>query len=117
MDLESLRSKVINWAENHRFSNIKANVEGHESPTSYSKPGDESPYVPDVTGVKLGIKSYFEVAVKSDDSERSIRKWKLLSTLAEMKNGSLFLFAPKGHKAFVTNVVKERNLKAEVVSI
>jgi hypothetical protein len=112
-----LKSEVVRWAKSHRFSNIKANIEGHESPTAFSKPGEETPYVPDVTAVKLGRKSYFEVAMKSEDSERAIRKWKLLSTLAEMRNGDLYLFAPKGHKAFVSGVVKERNLKATVISI
>jgi hypothetical protein len=114
---ESLRAKMVHWAKNRRFSNIKANLEGHEIPTAYTKPGEDVPYIPDATGVKLGIKSYFEVAMKSDDNERIIRKWKLLSTLAEMRNGKLYLFAPKGHKAFVMNVVKERNLHANVESI
>ena len=114
---ESLREEVVNWVKNNRFSDIKANLEGHSIPTSYSKPGEDQPYVPDVTGMKLGVKSYFEVATKEENPERSIRKWKLLSTLAEMRNGSLFLFAPRGHKAFVTNVVKERNLKAKVISL
>ena len=114
---DTFTTTVVDWAKSRRFSDIKANVEGHDSPTAYSKPGEESPYVPDVTGIKLGVKSYFEVAMKSEDTERSIRKWKLLSTLAEMRNGNLFLFAPKGHKAFVDNVVKERNLKATVMSI
>jgi len=114
---DTFTSTVVDWAKSRRFSDIKANVEGHDSPTAYSKPGEDSPYVPDVTGIKLGVKSYFEVAMKSEDSERSIRKWKLLSTLAEMRNGNLFLFAPKGHKAFVDGVVKARNLKATVMSI
>jgi hypothetical protein len=114
---ESLRSELVNWAKIHRFSNIKANIEGHEIPTAYSRPGEDKPYIPDATGVKLGVKSYFEVAMKSDNNERVIRKWKLLSTLAEMRNGHLYLFAPKGHKAFVTSIVKERNLRASVESI
>lgn len=114
---ESLREKLVSWAKTRRFTNIKANLEGHEIPTSYSKPDEDTPYVPDATGVKLGVKSYFEVAMKSDNNERVIRKWKLLSTLAEMRNGNLYLFAPKGHKAFVTSIVKERNLHASVESI
>lgn len=114
---ETFREKLVNWAKTRRFTNIKANMEGHEKPTAYSKPDEEKPYVPDATGVKLGVKSYFEVAMKSDNNERVIRKWKLLSTLAEMRNGKLYLFAPKGHKAFVTSIVKERNLRASVESI
>ena len=65
---DSLRIELVSWAKAHRFSNIKANLEGHEAPTAYSKPGEDAPYVPDVTGVKLGYKSYFEVAMKSEDA-------------------------------------------------
>lgn len=114
---ESLRTKLFDWVRNHRFSDIKANIEGQELPTAYTKPDDEAPYIPDVTGIKSGVKYYFEVAMKSEDNERIIRKWKLLSTLAEMRQGKLYLFAPKGHKAFVNSVVKERNLHASVEDI
>jgi len=108
---------IINWAKIHRFSRVKANSEGFETPTSFRQPDDDETFIPDVTAVKLGSKNYFEVALKTDDRERTIRKWKLLSTLAEMKNGTLYLFAPRGHKAFASRIVDKRNLNAEVIAI
>lgn len=114
---DSSIDKVIHWVKTHSFSKIKANSEGFEMPTSYRKPDDDEAYVPDVTAVKLGTKNYFELALKTDDPERTIRKWKLLSTIAEMKNGTLYLFAPRGHKAFASKIVEKRNLNAKVISI
>lgn len=112
-----LISKAIKWAEQQGFSGIKAKDEEHETPTAFQKKGDEDAFVPDVTGVKLGTKSYIEVATKLDDVQRKISKWKLLSTLAGMKRGKLYLLAPRGHKAFTDKVVKNYNIEATVVSI
>ena len=109
--------KMIQWVKTHSFSKIKANSDGYEKPTAFRKPDDDETFTPDVTAVKLGTKNYFELALKSEDPERTIRKWKLLSTLADMKNGTLYLFAPRGHKAFATKIVEGRNLNAKVISI
>ena len=69
----------------------------------------------DATGVSRGRKSYFEIALKTEDVRRRISKWMLLSTMALMKGGKLFLFAPKGHKTFAEKVVKKHLLNAEII--
>ncbi len=121
METDSDKSVMINdmihWAKTHHFSKIKANYEGFDKPSSFHQPKGDDTFIPDVTAVKLGVKNYFEVAMKTDDEERTIRKWKLLSTVASMRNGTLYLFAPRGHKAFAARIVDERNLNAKVVGL
>ena len=107
--------KAVQWAENHGFKNLKANLEGYETPTQFTSQESDKALIPDITGVQLGGKSYIEVATKTENINRSISKWKLLSTLADMKGGKLFLLAPKGHKHFTEQIVKERHLNADVV--
>ena len=102
--------KVINWAKNRGISNIKANYEGHEQPTVFTKVEGEKPFTPDVTGKKYDNKFYIEIATKSENVQRKVSKWKLLSTLASMKGGKLFLLAPKGHKAFAERILKKHHL-------
>lgn len=118
---KSAIEKIVTWVKSKGYSNIKANTEGYEVPTSFALQKeletDEDQYIPDVTGRKGSQKHYFEIALKTEDPRRLIRKWKLLSTLAEMKNGKLHLFAPRGHKAFAERIVRERQLTAKVVSI
>ena len=116
---KQLIEKAVEWAKKRGFVKIKANIENKEfdTPASFVKPGEENPYVPDVTGMKFGRKNYVEVALKTDNLKRTISKWKLLSTLAKMKNGKLFLLAPRGHKTFAQTIVKERHLNAKVISI
>lgn len=109
--------KAIHWAEKQGFTNIKANYDDYESPVQFNKPGEDQPYIPDITGVKTGGKSYVEIAIKSDDMSRKVSKWKLLSTLAAMKGGKFFLLAPRGHKAFTEGIVERHNLDAKIISI
>lgn len=117
MEDYELLQKAVTWAQQKGFSNIKANLEAYDAPAQFTKPGEDQPYIPDISGVRLGGKSYFELSLKTDESNRRISKWKLLSTLAAMKHGKLFLLAPKGHKAFTDKIVKKHNITATVVSI
>ena len=64
-----------------------------------------------------GRKSYVEIAIKTENVQRRISKWNLLSTLATMKSGKLFLFAPKGHQTFTEKIVKKHLLNAAVIYI
>jgi hypothetical protein len=115
MTKESYLAKAIKWAKRKGFSDIKAVHEDFEEPTHYRRPELDKPFVPDVTGRKRGVKSYIEVATKEDNPERSISKWNLLSTLASLKGGKLYLLAPKGNKAFVERVIKRYSLTADLI--
>ena len=108
-------NKAILWAEKQGFTTIKANLEDYEMPTQYTKPGEEEPFIPDVTGMQMDRKIYVEIATKADNIRRKVSKWKLLSTLAGMKGGKLFLLAPRGHKTFAEEMVKKHHLNAKII--
>ncbi|MDX1407118.1 MAG: hypothetical protein R3330_03265 [Saprospiraceae bacterium] len=112
---KKLISKAVDWIRSRGFGKIRANVDEFETPTNYSAAFEEDVFVPDVTAVKRGKKSYVEIALKTDNIRRTISKWKLLSTLANRKGGKLFLLAPRGHKAFAERIVKTHHLRAKVV--
>lgn len=107
--------KAIRWTKKKGFSGIKANFGEYEAPVQYTKPNEEDTFTPDITGKKRGGKSYFEIALKADNMERKVTKWKLLSTLSSLKGGKLFLLAPSGHKAFTERILKKYNLNAQLV--
>ena len=115
MNDEQYFPKAIEWAEKQGFSDLKANFEGYDQPTNFKKANDDQPFIPDITGKKADSKYYVEIATKTNDITRKISKWKLLSTLAAMKGGKLYLLAPKGHKSFVEKAIDEHNLGAELL--
>ena len=108
-EIEHLK-KAIHWAEKNGISGIKANCEGYDAPTAFSSKDGQEPLTPDVTGKKFDGKYYIEIATKTEDVQKKVSKWKLLSTLAKMKGGKLVLMAPKGHKAFAEKMVKTYQL-------
>lgn len=114
--------KVTSWASKKGFKNIRANVEGYETPKSFNRQVEEGEDVvtPDATATSFGSKSYFEIAVKPNDRglrQRLISKWKLLSFLAERKGGQLYLFAPHGNKSFTQRIMDRYGIKAKFVSL
>ena len=105
MEKQKFIEKAVAWIKKKGYKRIKADIEAFETPTQYTRQKEDLTFTPDITGFQLGRKSFFEVALKSDNIRRKISKWKLLSTLASMKGGKFFLMAPRGHKAFAQRLV------------
>lgn len=115
--------KITNWANNKGFRNIKANIEGFETPRSFMKKNAEeeaNAVIPDITATSFGSKYYFEIVTKPTQNkikQNLISKWKLLSLLAERKGGKLYLFAPHGNKSFTQKIMEKYKIKAKFVSL
>ncbi|MEM6967568.1 MAG: hypothetical protein AAF573_22580 [Bacteroidota bacterium] len=115
---EKLLEKAISWAKRKGFKKLRANTEEFETPRSFSQPGNDEIITPDVTGFKMGNKSFIEIALKGSDKQSIVSKWKLFSTLAARKGGKLYLLVVRGHKSFAERIVKEYQLSnATVVSL
>jgi len=112
-----LFENAIAWAKKRGIKSIKANTEDYETPSKFTRPGEEEAYIPDITGVQSTSKCYVEIAQKQENVQRVISKWKLLSRMAEIKGGRLYLLAPRGSKAFTEKIVEQHSLKARIESI
>ncbi len=115
MKNSKLIRKAVEWAKKKGFQKLKANCEDFETPVQYQNASKDEVFTPDVTGVQRVGKSYIEVALKEDNVRKIVTKWKLLSTLANMKGGQFILLAPKGHKSFAEKIVQEHQLSARIV--
>lgn len=109
--------KAIAWVQRQGLTNIKANHADFEIPSQFNRPGEDMPVIPDITGYRTGYKNYIEIAEKTDEVQRKVSRWKLLSTMAAMKGGKLYLLAPRGHKAFTEDIVTRYNISANIISI
>lgn len=107
--------KAINWAKKKGFTKLKANLTDYETPRSFSQSNSEEVITPDVTGVKRGKKSFIEIALKDENKQAIISKWKLFSMLAERQGGILYLLTIRGHKSFAETIIKNHNLKNTMV--
>lgn len=121
MDKATLKNgyvqKAVKWIEKKGYAEIKADLEGHEPPKSFTQASTNEPVQPDLTARSLGRKFYFEVALKTDNTRPVITKWKLLSQLAAMKDGKLIVFAPHGHRSFAEKIITNHRINAQIVSL
>lgn len=118
-DADLIREIVDRIVSPRGFKDIKANIADYETParlTRKSESGDEA-FIPDVTGTLNGRKSYFELALKTDDEQQAVTKWKLLSNVARFKNGKFFLVVPRGHYAFANRLISQYTIEAEVLKM
>ncbi|MBK7871657.1 MAG: hypothetical protein IPJ74_13760 [Saprospiraceae bacterium] len=99
------------------FDDIRANIDGYEAPAKLSRRNNDDAYVPDVTAVMRGRKSYFELAMKTEYIREMVSKWKLISQLARIKAGKFYLIAPRGHVAFAERLLKKHHISAELIRI
>lgn len=112
-----LYEKALHWAKKNGFSNLRANTDEYETPAGFTRKDSSDAYVPDISGSRRGGKCYVEIALKTEENANQVSKYKLLSTMASIKSGKLYLLAPKGHKAYVDKMVKQYNISAEVISL
>ena len=116
---EKIYQKAVTIITKKGFKNIKANSEDldFETPTGYAQPDKDDIYTPDLTALYLGRKSYFEISLKTTNTKRLLNKWKLLSKLAEIRDGNFFLLAPKGHVRFTSQLIEKHNIDAQLIKL
>lgn len=96
--------------ESRGFSNIKADIEGYETPKSYIKKSTGNAVTPDITAVKNGRKYLFDISLKSDKPKLLKSKWVLLDTLSRMKSNRFRIITFRGSYKFTDTLLKELNL-------
>src|SRR5688500_8345906 len=97
------------------YTEVKANIEGFETPSALSSKDSEDRVIPDITALKRGGRWYIEVVKKDAELEKTISKWKLLSTLGRARSGGLILIAPSGQYAFAERLIKKHDIPAQII--
>ena len=118
MSKEKYLDNAIDWAKRKIPQSIRVNSEGYEAPQSFINKTRDEVVEPDLTFVSAGGgKHYTDIALKSDEAQHLVTRWKFLAMMASMKSGKLHLLAPKGHLMFTRNLVRQYNIEAQVHSI
>ncbi|MDQ3394177.1 MAG: hypothetical protein M3512_08720 [Bacteroidota bacterium] len=74
------------------FLNIRAVISDYETLAKLTSKGTEKSFIPHITARTDQGKHYFEIVSKTKkDPKKLVDKWTLLSSLAEIKNGTFFL--------------------------
>ena len=116
-DAAVIQEAIESYVAPRGYKNIRANVENFETPSRLSRGKKEEAFIPDITGILNGRKSYFELALKTEKIRQVVTKWKLLSKIAAFKRGKFVLLVPSGHFAFTNRLLKKYPIEAKVVKL
>lgn len=114
-DEELIKKILVTWVAKNGYSDIKANIEGYDSPSGLSNKDNDDKLIPDISAVKRGGRWYIEVVRKDADPEKTVSKWKLLSILGKNKGGGLILIAPAGSFAFAERLTKKHDILVQII--
>lgn len=100
----------ITYLKNRGFENIKADMDGYDTPKSYAKAGSEITITPDIVADKEGRKHYFDISLKSEKPNLLKSKWLFLNALSNLKSSRFKLITTRGHYAFTQEMLNDTNL-------
>lgn len=101
----------VNYLQNLGYENIKADLEGYETPKSYHKKGSDVTITPDIVAEKEGIKHIFDISLKTPKTNLLKSKWIFLNTLSALKSHNFRLITTRGHYKFTDEMLNDINLK------
>lgn len=113
---EILKESVA-YLENKGFENIRAEVDGYETPKSYHKKDSDVVITPDIVAERAGVKHYFEISLKSDKPRQLKSKWQFLDTLTKMRNERFKIITRRGHYKFTDEMLKDLNLEKNLIKL
>ena len=100
----------VNYLQNLGYENIKADLEGYETPKSYHKKGSDVTITPDIVAEKEGRKHIFDISLKTPKTNLLKSKWIFLNTLSALKSHSFRLITTRGHYKFTDEMLNDINL-------
>lgn len=103
-------AKSIHHLEATGFEDIKADMEGYETPKSYIRKGHDEKITPDIVALKNGRKYYFEISLKSNKPRLLKTKWLFLDTLSRMNSNRFRIITTRGHYKFTDTMLEDINL-------
>lgn len=100
----------ISYLENLGYSNIKADIDGYETPKSYLKRGSKIEVTPDIVAEKEGRKHIFDLSLKSARPRLLKSKWLFLNSLSQLKSYRFRLITTRGHYKFTSETIDDIHL-------
>ncbi|MEZ4797400.1 MAG: hypothetical protein R2785_09530 [Flavobacteriaceae bacterium] len=100
----------VNYLQNLGYENIKADLDGYETPKSYHKKGSDVTITPDIVAEKEGRKHIFDISLKTSKTNLLKSKWIFLNTLSALKSHHFRLITTRGHYKFTDEMLNDINL-------
>ncbi len=117
--IENLKfiQESVSYIENLGYENIKADIEGYDTPKAYHKKGSDFVITPDIVAEKAGRKHYFEISLKSESPNLLKSKWRFLDVLTRMKDNRFKIITYRGHYKFTQDMLDDIHLIKDIIKL
>lgn len=112
-----LIKESIKYLEERGFSNIKAEIDGYESPRGFHEQNSDLVIAPHIVGERAGVKHYFNISLKTENEELLRSKWKFFETITNMRDQRFNVFTKRGHFKFTEEMLDSLNLKKDYIRL
>ncbi|ARV12026.1 hypothetical protein [Gilvibacter sp. SZ-19] len=112
-----LLEQSVQHLQQKGFENIKADLDGYETPKSYRRKGSDLVITPDITAQRDGRKHFFEVSVKSEKPTLLKTKWRFLDVMTNLKDHRFKIITARGHYSFTRQMLDELNLEKKLIKL
>lgn len=114
---QEILKESLAYLENRGFENIRAEMEGYETPKSYHKKDSDVVITPDIVAERAGVKHYFEISLKTATPRLLKSKWQFLDTITRMRNQRFKIITRRGHYKFTDEMLKDLNLEKNLIKL
>lgn len=112
-----LIKESIKYLEERGYTDIKADVEGYETPKSYHQKNSDVVITPHIVGERAGVKHYFNMSLKTEDEELLRSKWKFFETISNMRQQRFNVVTKRGHFKFTEEMLDSLNLQKDYIKL
>lgn len=117
MTKEEYLEKAIVWIKKKSVFSLKAVALGYDAPKVFTNNFTKEKIQADLSfKTHGGNKHYTDVVLRKSNVKKTVARWKVLSFMASMKRGNLYLLTHKDHKKFTQNLVDTHNINALIHS-
>lgn len=112
---KALFDKALDWIFRSKFQDVKARIAPFEGTKTFHSKRMGTSFTPDLSATRNGNKSFFEIVRNKEPEQQLAEKWQLLQTIAQRTGGKLYLFTPKGFKAFAEQLTGKFCIDAKII--
>lgn len=112
-----LIKESIKYLEDRGYTNIKADLEGYETPKAYHQKNSDLVIAPHIVGERAGVKHYFNMSLKTENEELLRSKWKFFETISNMRQQRFNVVTKRGHFKFTEEMLASLNLTKDYIKL
>ena len=102
---KAILKESVKYLESQGYKNIRAEIDGYQTPTKYHRVGSDVHIGPDIEADLGGHKHYFEIGVRPEKPQQLKSKWEFLERVSKSRHYQFKVITRRGHYKFTQDML------------